>query len=173
MGAKILEYGLEARDEMLKGVNKLADAVAVTMGPRGRNVVIEKSFGGPTVTKDGVTVAKEIEFESRFENNQAPSHSVFIPVLLLAVAWLLWSIFQWRHLSVEQENLQRLSVAQQQQVEQAKKMRVQLDAITTGMQKLAIAGNVSAKVVVEELRKRGVTIGSSDTVAAPASPPGK
>ena len=48
MGVKIVEYGLDARDEMLKGVNKLADAVAVTMGPRGRNVVIEKSFGGPT-----------------------------------------------------------------------------------------------------------------------------
>jgi chaperonin GroEL len=68
MGAKILEYGLDARDEMLRGVNTLADAVAVTMGPRGRNVVIEKSFGGPTVTKDGVTVAKEIEIENKFEN---------------------------------------------------------------------------------------------------------
>ena len=68
MGAKILEYGLDARDEMLKGVNTLADAVAVTMGPKGRNVVIEKSFGGPNVTKDGVTVAKEIEIENKFEN---------------------------------------------------------------------------------------------------------
>ncbi len=68
MGVKILEFGLDARDEMLKGVNALADAVSVTMGPRGRNVVIEKSFGGPTVTKDGVTVAKEIEVENKFEN---------------------------------------------------------------------------------------------------------
>jgi chaperonin GroEL len=68
MGAKILEYGLDAREEMLKGVNSLADAVSVTMGPRGRNVVIEKSFGGPTITKDGVTVAKEIEIENKFEN---------------------------------------------------------------------------------------------------------
>ncbi|MCC6220615.1 MAG: chaperonin GroEL [Deltaproteobacteria bacterium] len=68
MGAKILEFGLDARDEMLRGVNALADAVSVTMGPRGRNVVIEKSFGGPTVTKDGVTVAKEIEIENKFEN---------------------------------------------------------------------------------------------------------
>ena len=68
MGAKILEYGLDARDQMLKGVNVLADAVSVTMGPRGRNVVIEKSFGGPTVTKDGVTVAKEVEIENKFEN---------------------------------------------------------------------------------------------------------
>jgi len=68
MAAKILKYGLDARDEMLKGVNILADAVAVTMGPKGRNVVIEKSFGGPTVTKDGVTVAKEVEIENKFEN---------------------------------------------------------------------------------------------------------
>lgn len=68
MAAKILEYGLEAREQILKGVNALADAVAVTMGPRGRNVVIEKSFGGPTVTKDGVTVAKEVELEDRFAN---------------------------------------------------------------------------------------------------------
>jgi chaperonin GroEL len=68
MGVKMLEYGLDARDQMLKGVNILADAVSVTMGPRGRNVVIEKSFGGPTITKDGVTVAKEIEVEKRFEN---------------------------------------------------------------------------------------------------------
>jgi len=53
---------------MLRGVDKLANAVAVTMGPTGRNVIINKSFGGPTVTKDGVTVAKEIELEDRFEN---------------------------------------------------------------------------------------------------------
>jgi chaperonin GroEL len=57
-----------ARARMLRGVEKLADAVAVTMGPTGRNVIIDKSFGGPTVTKDGVTVAKEIELEDRFEN---------------------------------------------------------------------------------------------------------
>lgn len=68
MGAKILKYGLEARDEMLKGVNILADAVAVTMGPKGRNVVIQKMFGAPTITKDGVTVAKEIEVEEQFQN---------------------------------------------------------------------------------------------------------
>ena len=68
MGAKILVYDEEARKAMLKGVNALADAVKVTLGPKGRNVIIEKSFGSPTVTKDGVTVAKEIEFEDKFEN---------------------------------------------------------------------------------------------------------
>jgi chaperonin GroEL len=66
--AKQLLFEDNARSRMLRGVNKLADAVAVTMGPTGRNVIIDKSFGGPTVTKDGVTVAKEIELDDRFEN---------------------------------------------------------------------------------------------------------
>jgi chaperonin GroEL len=66
--AKQLLFDDQARARMLRGVEKLADAVAVTMGPTGRNVIIDKSFGGPTVTKDGVTVAKEIELEDRFEN---------------------------------------------------------------------------------------------------------
>ncbi|MDP7269503.1 MAG: TCP-1/cpn60 chaperonin family protein, partial [Pirellulales bacterium] len=58
----------QARAKMLKGVEKLADAVAITMGPTGKNVIIDKSFGGPTVTKDGVTVSKEVELEDPFEN---------------------------------------------------------------------------------------------------------
>ena len=66
--AKQLLFEDTARAKMLKGIDKLANAVAVTMGPTGRNVIIDKSFGGPTVTKDGVTVAKEIELEDRFEN---------------------------------------------------------------------------------------------------------
>jgi len=66
--AKQLIYNVKAREALLNGVNTLADAVKVTLGPKGRNVVIEKSFGGPTVTKDGVTVAKEIELEDKFEN---------------------------------------------------------------------------------------------------------
>ena len=66
--AKQLLFDDHARRKMLDGVDKLADAVGITMGPRGRNVIIDKSFGGPTVTKDGVTVAKEIELEDRFEN---------------------------------------------------------------------------------------------------------
>ncbi|MBF0103340.1 MAG: chaperonin GroEL [Desulfobacterales bacterium] len=68
MAAKMIAYGSKAREHMLKGVNTLADAVKVTLGPKGRNVVIDKSFGSPTVTKDGVTVAKEIELEHKFEN---------------------------------------------------------------------------------------------------------
>ena len=66
--AKQLLFEDQARAKMLRGINKLADAVAITMGPTGRNVIIEKSFGGPTVTKDGVSVSKEIELEDRFEN---------------------------------------------------------------------------------------------------------
>ena len=68
MAAKTIIYGEEARQRILHGVNKLADAVKVTLGPKGRNVVIEKKFGSPTITKDGVTVAKEIELQDSLEN---------------------------------------------------------------------------------------------------------
>ena len=68
MAAKEIRYHQNAREKLLAGVNGLANAVRVTLGPRGRNVLIEKSWGSPTVTKDGVTVAKEIEFEDKFEN---------------------------------------------------------------------------------------------------------
>ncbi|MCX5828689.1 MAG: chaperonin GroEL [Deltaproteobacteria bacterium] len=68
MAAKLIQYDEEARKSILKGVNTLADAVKVTLGPKGRNVILDKSFGSPVVTKDGVTVAKEIELEDRFEN---------------------------------------------------------------------------------------------------------
>ena len=68
MAAKDVKFSRDARERMLKGVNILADAVKVTLGPKGRNVVIDKSFGAPRITKDGVTVAKEIELEDKFEN---------------------------------------------------------------------------------------------------------
>ena len=68
MAAKIVKFNRDARDAILKGVNILADAVTVTLGPKGRNVVLDKSFGAPNVTKDGVTVAKEVELEDKFEN---------------------------------------------------------------------------------------------------------
>ena len=68
MASKEIKFSTEARDKMLRGVDKLANAVKVTLGPKGRNVVIDKSFGAPRITKDGVTVAKEIEFEDKFEN---------------------------------------------------------------------------------------------------------
>ena len=68
MAAKDVKFGTDARNRMLNGVNILADAVKVTLGPKGRNVVLDKSFGAPRITKDGVTVAKEIELEDKFEN---------------------------------------------------------------------------------------------------------
>ncbi len=66
--AKEIKYDVKAREAILKGVDTLADAVKVTLGPKGRNVILEKTFGSPTITKDGVTVAKEIELEDKFEN---------------------------------------------------------------------------------------------------------
>src|ERR671927_1036453 len=66
--AKMIVHGEESRQAILRGVNVLADAVKVTLGPKGRNVVIEKKFGSPTITKDGVTVAKEIELQDALEN---------------------------------------------------------------------------------------------------------
>ena len=68
MAAKDVKFSQDARERMLRGVDILANAVKVTLGPKGRNVVIEKSFGAPRITKDGVTVAKEIELEDKFEN---------------------------------------------------------------------------------------------------------
>ena len=66
--AKEIQYDVEARSALKNGVDKLANAVKVTLGPKGRNVVIEKKFGAPTVTKDGVTVAKEIELDNKMED---------------------------------------------------------------------------------------------------------
>ena len=68
MAAKQVHFGSDARDRMMRGVDILANTVKVTLGPKGRNVVIEKSYGSPRITKDGVTVAKDIELEDKFEN---------------------------------------------------------------------------------------------------------
>src|SRR6202521_6367868 len=68
MAAKQVKFSVEARDKMLRGIDILAHAVRVTLGPKGRNVVLDKSFGAPRITQDGVTVAKEIELSDKFEN---------------------------------------------------------------------------------------------------------
>ena len=68
MAAKDIRFGEDARSRMVRGVNVLANAVKATLGPKGRNVVLQKSFGAPTITKDGVSVAKEIELADAFEN---------------------------------------------------------------------------------------------------------
>ena len=68
MSAKVVTFGNDSRTKLVEGVNTLANAVKVTLGPKGRNVVIEKSFGSPVITKDGVTVAKEIVLEDKLQN---------------------------------------------------------------------------------------------------------
>mgnify|MGYP003623681193 CR=1 FL=1 len=68
MAAKEIKYNVKAREAIMRGVDTLADAVKVTMGPKGRNVILEKTFGAPNITKEGVTVAKEVELEDKFEN---------------------------------------------------------------------------------------------------------
>ncbi|HEX7324530.1 MAG TPA: TCP-1/cpn60 chaperonin family protein, partial [Rhodanobacteraceae bacterium] len=68
MAAKEIRFSEDARARMMRGVNALANAVKATLGPKGRNVVLEKSFGAPTITKDGVSVAKEVELADKFEN---------------------------------------------------------------------------------------------------------
>src|SRR3974390_869525 len=68
MAAKDVRFSIDARDRMLRGGDILANAVKITLGPKGRNVVLDKSYGAPRITKDGVTVAKEIELEDKFEN---------------------------------------------------------------------------------------------------------
>ena len=90
MAAKQIVYSENSRQAILRGVNQLADAVKVTLGPRGRNVVLEKKFGGPTITKDGVTVAKEVELKDPLENMRRPS--------LLRVLRKLWRLPVNRHL---------------------------------------------------------------------------
>ena len=71
MAAKDVRFGDDVRQKMITGVNILANAVKVTLGPKGRNVVLERSFGAPTITKDGVSVAKEIELKDKFEIGRA------------------------------------------------------------------------------------------------------
>ena len=68
MAAKDVKFGVDARSRMLRGVDVLAEAVKATLGPKGRNVILDKSYGAPRITKDGVTVAKEIELTDKFEN---------------------------------------------------------------------------------------------------------
>lgn len=86
--AKDIKYNMDARDLLKKGVDQLANAVKVTLGPKGRNVVIEKKFGAPQITKDGVTVAKEVELENKFETlvlsllRALPARLVMMPVMV-------------------------------------------------------------------------------------------
>ncbi len=87
MSAKEVKFGESARAAKMRGVNILADAVKVTLGPKGRNVVLDKSFGAPTVTKDGVSVAKEIELKDKFENMGAQMLKEVASKTSLTTSW--------------------------------------------------------------------------------------
>ena len=101
--AKDVAFGDNARKQMLEGVNILADAVKTTLGPKGRNVILDKSFGAPTITKDGVSVAKEIELEDKFANMGA-----LLKHLTQRVTVLLQRQYQHNLLSVKALNLFQL-----------------------------------------------------------------
>ena len=105
MAAKEVKFGSDARASMLNGVDILANAVKVTLGPKGRNVVLDKSFGAPRITKDGVSVAKEIELEDKFENMgaQMVQEVARRPMTKLATAQqlrLFWPGIRQRRLQV-------------------------------------------------------------------------
>ena len=95
MAAKEIKYNVHAREAIIKGVDTLTNAVKVTLGPKGRNVILEKTFGAPQITKDGVTVAKEIELKDKFENmgaqmvKEVASRPVMLQVMALPLLPLL------------------------------------------------------------------------------------
>ena len=89
MAAKEVKFAADARERMMRGVDILANAVKVTLGPKGRNVILEKSFGAPRSTKDGVTVAKEIELEDKFENMGAQMLRAHVLELILKLDLLV------------------------------------------------------------------------------------
>ena len=90
MSAKEVKFSQEAREKMIRGIDVLANAVRVTLGPKGRNVVLDKSFGAPRITKDGVTVAKEVELADKFENMGAQmvrAVAVVVPSPAMSLSW--------------------------------------------------------------------------------------
>ena len=94
MPSKDVKFSTDARERMLRGVDVLANAVKVTLGPKGRNVVIDKSFGAPRTTKDGVTVAKEIELKDKFENMGAQMvRELLVKQMILLVMELLLLLY--------------------------------------------------------------------------------
>ena len=96
MTAKDIRFSTNARDRMLKGINTLADAVRITLGPKGRNVILDKSYGAPRITKDGVTVAREIELVSTAEQEPAVWRRKTRPVAVCQAPWRARSPDSWR-----------------------------------------------------------------------------
>jgi chaperonin GroEL len=145
MAAKDVRFSTDARERMLRGVDTLADAVKVTLGPKGRNVVIEKSYGAPRTTKDGVTVAKEIELEDRFENMGAQ--------MLREVAA--------KTSDIAGDGTTTATVLAQSIVRGGAK------AVAAGMNPMDLRRGVELAVAatVEDLKKRSKKIGSSEEIA--------
>ena len=90
--AKEISFNIDARKKMEAGVNRLADTVKITLGPKGRNVVLDKSYGAPLITNDGVTIAKEIELEDRYENMGAQLVEGIQTVMHWKMNWLPFSL---------------------------------------------------------------------------------
>jgi len=145
MAAKEIRFHRDAREKLLRGVDTLANAVRVTLGPRGRNVVLEKSWGSPTVTKDGVTVAKEIELEDKFENMGAQ--------MVKEVAS--------KTSDVAGDGTTTATVLAQSIYREGSKM------VAAGMNPMDLKRGIekAAEAVVEELRKRSTKTRSSEEVA--------
>ncbi|MFM2042710.1 MAG: putative chaperonin GroL [Pseudomonadota bacterium] len=145
MAAKDVKFGTDARAKMLRGVDILADAVKVTLGPKGRNVVIEKSFGAPRITKDGVTVAKEIELSDRFENMGAQ--------MVKEVAS--------KTADLAGDGTTTATVLAQAIVREGAK------AVTAGMNPMDVKRGVDVAVaaVVEDIKTRSRKVGSNDEIA--------
>src|SRR5437588_627837 len=145
MAAKEVRFAVDARDKMLRGVDILAHAVRVTLGPKGRNVVLDKSFGAPRITKDGVTVAKEIELEDKFENMGAQ--------LLREVAS--------KTSDQAGDGTTTATVLAQAIVREGAK------AVAAGMNPMDLKRGIDLAVdaVVEDIRKRTKTISTNDEIA--------
>jgi chaperonin GroEL len=145
MAAKDVKFGPDARERMLRGVDILANAVKVTLGPKGRNVVLDKSFGAPRVSKDGVTVAKEIELEDKFENMGAQ--------MVREVAS--------KTSDIAGDGTTTATVLAQSIVREGAK------AVAAGMNPMDLKRGIDTAVeaVVEELRKRSRKVSSNEEIA--------
>ena len=145
MAAKDVKFSRDARERILRGVDILADAVKVTLGPKGRNVVIDKSYGAPRITKDGVTVAKEIELSDKFENMGAQ--------LLREVAT--------RTSDTAGDGTTTATVLAQAIVREGAK------SVAAGMNPMDLKRGIdlAAELVIEELRDRSKKVSTSEEIA--------
>src|SRR5690606_9369629 len=145
MAAKDVRFADDARSRMVKGVNILANAVKVTLGPKGRNVVLDKSFGAPTVTKDGVSVAKEIELKDKVENMGAQ---------------MVKEVASQTNYIAGDRSTTATGLAQAI-------LREGMKAVTAGMSPMDLTRGIDAavKVAVEELKKTSKKVEKSETIA--------